>query len=96
MSAIPYISNRFALKRFLGLSEEEMAENERLWQEENADMAGDAMDSGQQMRDAGITGSDLSSDLGNVETEAEPEGDAGAPPAASPTGPATGQLDTQV
>lgn len=96
MSAIPYISNRFALKRFLGLSEEEMAENERLWQEENADMGGDAMDSGQQMRDAGITGSDLSSDLGNVETEAEPEGDAGAPAAASPTGPDTGQLDTQV
>ena len=30
MSAIPYISNRFALKRFLGMTEEELAENERL------------------------------------------------------------------
>ena len=99
MSSIPYISNRFALKRFLGLSEEEMAENERLWQEENSDMDNNAVDSGQQMRDAGISGSDLSSDLGNVETEGEP-GDPGSAEGTTPinTGgaPAPGQLDTQV
>ena len=35
MSAIPYISNRFAMQRFLGMSDEEMAENERMWAEEN-------------------------------------------------------------
>lgn len=97
MSAIPYISNRFALKRFLGLSEEEMAENERLWQEENSDMTGDALDSGQQMRDAGISGSDLSSDLGNVEDEAEPdaEGSATGTTPIDVTG-STPSLDTQV
>lgn len=98
MSSIPYISNRFALKRFLGLSEEEMAENERLWQEENADMGENAMDSGQQMRDAGITGSDLSSDLGNVETEGEPGAEGEPAPAPTQAGaiPTAGSLDTQV
>lgn len=97
MSSIPYISNRFALKRFLGLSEEEMAENERLWQEENSDMTGDAMDSGQQMRDAGISGSDLSTDLGNVEDEAAPEAE-GSPAGTTPinVGGGAPQLDTQV
>ena len=35
MSAIPYLSNRFAMKRFLGMNDEEIAENERMWREEN-------------------------------------------------------------
>ena len=33
---LPYISKRFALKRYLGLTEEEMAQNSELWAEENA------------------------------------------------------------
>ena len=32
---LPYMSKRFALKRYLGLSEEEMARNAELWAEEN-------------------------------------------------------------
>lgn len=32
---IPYLSKRFAMKKWLGLSEEEFAENERLYAEEN-------------------------------------------------------------
>jgi len=31
---VPFISKRFALKRFLGMDEDEMAENERMWREE--------------------------------------------------------------
>ena len=42
MSAIPYMSNRFAMKRFLGMSAEEIAENERMWREENDLDKGDA------------------------------------------------------
>ena len=33
---IYYISKRFALKRFLGLDEGEIYQNEKLWSEENA------------------------------------------------------------
>jgi hypothetical protein len=71
MSAIPYISNRFAMKRFLGMSDEELAENERLWREENEDVIepipGDA---NAEMRDAGISTSGISADLGGIEDEA--------------------------
>jgi len=63
MQQIPFISNRFALERFLGLSKEEIAQNERLWREENDeffDMPGS--DASAQLRDAGITGSDITAD----------------------------------
>lgn len=35
MEAFPYMSKRFALERFLGLTEEEINRNEKLWREEN-------------------------------------------------------------
>jgi hypothetical protein len=77
MSAIPYISNRFAMQRFLGLSEEELAENERLWREENEEnlepIPGDA---NAEMRDAGISSAGIADDLGGIEDEA-PEGAGG-------------------
>ena len=64
MQQIPFISNRFALQRFLGLSKEEVAENERLWREENDEFfnVGDT-DAAAQLRDAGITGADINNDL---------------------------------
>lgn len=34
---IPFISRRFAMQRYLGLSEEEIIENETMWMEENPD-----------------------------------------------------------
>ena len=72
MSAIPYISNRFALKRFLGLTEEELAENERLWREENDEnltpIPGSAA---AEMRDAGISSAGMNADLGGMEDEVE-------------------------
>jgi hypothetical protein len=35
MEVFPYMSKRFALERFLGLSEEEINKNEKMWREEN-------------------------------------------------------------
>jgi hypothetical protein len=76
MSAIPYISNRFALKRFLGLTDAEIAENERLWREENDENLAQApTDAGGEMRSAGISSAGIDSDLGGVEDEIE-----GGPP----------------
>ena len=70
MQQVPFISNRFALSRFLGLSKEEIAENERLWKEENDELfnAG-APDTSASMRDAGITGADITNDLESAEGE---------------------------
>ena len=70
MSAIPYISNRFAMKRFLGMTDEELAENERLWREENDEnLETPPTDAGAEMRSAGISGAGLESDLGGAEDE---------------------------
>jgi hypothetical protein len=77
MSAIPYISNRFAMQRFLGLSEEELAENERLWREENEEnLEPTPGDPSAEMRDAGISSAGIADDLGGIEDEA-PEGAGG-------------------
>ena len=63
MQQIPFISNRFALERFLGLSKEEIAQNERLWREENDEFfTTGEQDTAAQLRDAGITGSDITAD----------------------------------
>jgi hypothetical protein len=76
MQQIPFISNRFALQRFLGLSKEEVAENERLWREENDEFfnVGDT-DAAAQLRDAGITGADINNDLDDTQGD-ELAGDA--------------------
>jgi hypothetical protein len=68
VAEIPYMSKRFALKRFLGLSSEEMQENEMLWRQEN--IKGDTgapQPSGQEMRDIGITPGGLQQDLDSME-----------------------------
>ena len=35
LASVPYLSNQFKLKKYLGLSEDEMRENEELWRQEN-------------------------------------------------------------
>jgi len=75
MSAIPYISNRFALKRFLGLTDEELAENEKLWREENEEEVEAApADAAAEMRGAGISSAGIADDAGGLEDEAPTEG----------------------
>lgn len=61
MEAFPYISKRFALERFLGLSEEEITKNEKLWREENQK---DVMEEpkGSDLRSIGVSTSDIETD----------------------------------
>jgi len=74
MSAIPYVSNRFAMKRFLGMTDEEIAENERLWREENdEDLTAMPGTSDAELRDAGISSAGIGSDLDNIEDESATE-----------------------
>ena len=64
IQAIPFVSKRFALKRFLGLTDEEIAENERSWAEENGKGEATATDSAGELRSAGLSASGIEGDLG--------------------------------
>ena len=70
LEQIPYLSKRFLLKRYLGLSEEEIAENELMWQEENAaEEETPAMDASAEMRMGGISSAGMGADLGGLDAE---------------------------
>ena len=68
LEQVPYLSKRFLMKRYLGLTEQEMSENETMWAEEQGevDMAGAPEPS---LRAAGVTPGGISNDL---ETAAPP------------------------
>jgi hypothetical protein len=70
MSAIPFVSNRFAMKRFLGMTDQEIAENERLWREENEEnLEMPETDASGEMRGAGISSAGIDDDLGGGDEE---------------------------
>ena len=80
VAELPYMSKRFALKRYLGLSEEEMARNAELWAEEN-NVPQKKLTKSTQLRQGGVTQAGISSDLDQFE---EPTADAEAPEPGSP------------
>jgi hypothetical protein len=91
MSAIPYISNRFAMKRFLGMSAEEIAENERMWREENDETLNQpAADASAEMRGAGISSAGISADISGAEDIAPDDETAEIGAEATPPETATG------
>ena len=69
MEGTAYISKRFALSRFLGLTEEEVKENERLWREEQGDAENKIGSSS--LRSAGLTPGGLGSDMDNLGGDAD-------------------------
>jgi hypothetical protein len=71
---IPFVSKRFALKRFLGMTQEEIAENEKLWREENIDQ-GTNLSAQAELRSAGITASGIQGDIDSLEGATEPPED---------------------
>lgn len=91
ISQTPYVSKRFALKRFLGLSEEEMAENERLWAEENGQTNPASTDSSGELRSVGVSQAGIEADTGALgDTSAPPDMAAAEPGAAGEVPPAAG------
>lgn len=86
MEAFPYMSKRFALERFLGLTEEEIKKNEKLWREEN-NKDDVSKPSGADLRNIGVSVGDIQADQQTgEELEAAPEeGEEAAPEVASPT-----------
>ena len=73
LQEIPHMSKRFAMKRFLGLTQEEITENERLWKEENGAKLAAPTDAAAEMRSAGITPGGIAADMGTQEAEASPD-----------------------
>ena len=81
IQAVPFMSKRFALKRFLGLSEEEIADNERLWGEEQGKGQPTYTDAAGELRSAGLSAAGIEGDLGASADLSGPddmEGDLGA------------------
>ena len=88
MEAFPYVSKRFALERFLGLTEEEINKNEELWREEQ-NKTEDTQPQGSDLRNIGVSVGDIESDQQTAdEIENAPEaGEEMAPPeVAGPVG----------
>ena len=107
LEQVAYLSKRFLLKRYLGLSEEEMLENETLWKEEHADdvQAAASAEDSVGLRAAGITPDNIASDIESVDAatapQPGPEGEtpAGAgiaPTAAAQAAPAAGAAPSPV
>ena len=67
---VPYMSKRFALQRFLGLSEQELAKNMEMWAEEKGESMDDAV-KGEDLRNVGVTGGDLNTDIADQTTPDE-------------------------
>ena len=68
LEGIPYLATQFKLKKYLGLTEEEIARNEKLWAEENAYDIDD------------IQADTTSSDLRQVGVRPQPAGDVSIAP----------------
>lgn len=73
LQEVPYMSKRFALKRFLGLNQEEITENERLWREENGANLVAQSDAAGQLRSAGVTPGAIAADASAQTAEAPEE-----------------------
>jgi len=78
IQAVPFMSKRFAMKRFLGMNDDEVAENERLWAEENGKVQPTNTDSAGELRSAGLSAAGIEGDLGaagDMSAPSDMEGD---------------------
>jgi hypothetical protein len=73
LEGYPYMSKRFLMQRYLGMTEEEMYENSKLWREENADISVES--ELPSMRSVGVTTGGISADIDAFEPAEEPVGD---------------------
>jgi hypothetical protein len=98
LEALPYLSKRFLMSRYLGLSEEEIVENEKMWREER-DQPELQTTQGQDLRSIGITPAGLETDIATGQElagaelgaeagtpQGEPLGTVATPPPAAPAG----------
>ena len=90
LEPLPYFSKRFLMKRFLGLTNEELLENEEMWEEERGEPEVDKA-SGSDLRNVGVTPGGLEGDLSAAEEMGDLGGeDMGDMGAEAPAGPELG------
>jgi hypothetical protein len=91
LEQLPYMSKRFMLQRFLGLTEDEIQENEELWREER-DQPESPGQTGQDLRSVGVTPGGLETDIttGEEIAQMEPATPGGLEPGAAPEGGSPG------
>jgi len=82
LEGYPFFSKRFLLERYLGLTEEELAQNSRQWAEENDEPETDTPN----MRSVGITPGGIESDLDNFAMPDVPEEGGGEEGVEAPEG----------
>jgi hypothetical protein len=87
LEQLPYMSKRFLLERFLGLTEEEIKKNEEMWREER-DQPDAPATTGQDLRGVGITPGGLEGDISAGEEVAGMEPAAAGGPADAGVAPA--------
>lgn len=94
LEGVGYLSKRFLLKRYLDLSEEEMQQNDEMWNEENGSVEDTAVPKAG-LRAVGVTPAGMEADLANMPPADELAGATPVPagaetaPAAAPNAPAT-------
>jgi len=76
LEQVPYLSKRFLMQRYLGLTEQEMTENEKMWAEEQGDAETAPADPAG-LRSVGITPGGISTDM-DAATPLPAEGEGGA------------------
>lgn len=91
LEQLPYMSKRFMLQRFLGLTEDEIQENEELWREER-DQPDSPKQSGQDLRAVGVTPGGLETDITTGEEigQMEPVAGGAGEPDMAPAGGSPG------
>jgi hypothetical protein len=96
LQELPHLSKRFALKRFLGLTDEEIKENEALWREEQGNNLVPAPDSSGSLRSVGVSPGGIAAEQEGQDAEAPEDmaaaaeagaGDVGAEAAGAPAAP---------
>ena len=74
MVALPFVSKRFALKRFLGMTDEDLVENETMWKEESGESGAPTQDAAGQLRGAGVSPTGMETDTSALDgSEEAPE-----------------------
>jgi hypothetical protein len=82
---LPWMSRRFAMKKYLGLSDEEIVENERMWREENGDGSAPGQDLADNLNSVGVRPMDTDAmDIGGDTDIGGDDADAGDDGTASP------------